>query len=89
VEAKKECGRNAPQDGNLNKEIYLSLDLLGVDRDSFGNNKFTYHSEYNIEYSGNLTGIYEKQIINLPLKKQNCFCQKRYCPISGTFLQHK
>ena len=73
AEAKKECGRSAPESGNLNKEIYLSLDLLGVDRDSFGNNKFTYHPEYNIDYSGNFTGIYEKQIINIPLENRTIF----------------
>lgn len=47
-------------------EITLSEKVLGTERDGFGNNKYTYHPEYNIEYSDNLTGLLEREISNLP-----------------------
>jgi hypothetical protein len=51
---------------DLNKEIFISEQLLGTDRDQSGNNKFTYHPEYKIPYTNSLNGVYENQINNLP-----------------------
>lgn len=51
---------------NLSKDIYISEVLLGVDRDQFGNNKFTYHPNYNIPYTDNLNGEFEQYINTLP-----------------------
>lgn len=52
---------------DLNREIYESENLLGTLRDDKGNNKFTFHPEYKIEYTGSETGKYENEIKNLPL----------------------
>lgn len=59
-----ETGRNTTADdrANLTKEIYVSEEHLGTKRDQFGNNKFTFHPEYRIEYSDSYTGIYEASI---------------------------
>ncbi len=55
---------NTPFD--LNKEVYQSEELLGTLRDERGNNKFTFHPEYRIDYTNKLNGRYEDKIINLP-----------------------
>src|SRR3990167_2757022 len=47
-------------------EIAFSEKLFGTERDRFGNNKFTYHPEYRLDYSTNLYGLYEKEITTLP-----------------------
>ena len=51
---------------NLSKEIYIAEDILGTLRNSRGDNKYTYHPEFNIEYSNNLYGFQEKEIISFP-----------------------
>ena len=51
---------------NTSHEIALSENILGTSRDVSGNNKFTYHPEYKIDYSNNLYGLYESTLINLP-----------------------
>ncbi len=51
---------------DLNKEIHLSEQLLGTDRDERGNNKFTFHPEYRIEYTKDFTGKYEEEIKSIP-----------------------
>ncbi len=51
---------------NLSKEIYIAEDILGTLRNSRGDNKYTYHPEFNIEYSNNLYGFKEKEIISFP-----------------------
>ena len=51
---------------DLSKEILLSERLLGTERDGAGNNKYTYHPEFNIEYSQDTTGVYEDQIAQMP-----------------------
>ncbi len=53
--------------GNLSEELLLSERLLGTERDGFGNNKFTYHPEYNLEYTDGLIGIHEEEIARAPL----------------------
>lgn len=44
------------------EEILISEQLLGTLRDNLGNNKFTFHPEYNIEYTNSLYGKYEATI---------------------------
>ncbi len=50
---------------DLNREILESERLLGTLRDISGNNRFTYHPEYKIEYTHSLIGKYENEINNL------------------------
>ncbi len=52
---------------STSKEIYEMEKILGTDRDGFGNNKFTYHPQYNYEYSKTSQGLYEQQIKNFPV----------------------
>lgn len=52
---------------DLNQEIYLSEDLLGTLRDERGVNKYTYHPEFNIEYTESYTGKYEQTIREIPI----------------------
>ena len=49
---------------DLTEEIYLSEKYLGTERDNLGNNRFTFHPEYRLEYTDQLTGKYEKTISN-------------------------
>ena len=51
---------------NTSREIVLSEKVLGTERDSLGNNKFTYQPEYKMEYSAYPNGIFEDVIRNLP-----------------------
>ena len=48
------------------KEIDESEKYLETKRDGFGNNKYTYHQEFNIPYSATKEGIYESTIKNFP-----------------------
>ena len=50
---------------DLTEEIYISEALLGTVRDKSGNNKFTFHPEYRIEYTDSLVGKYEASIAAL------------------------
>src|SRR3989338_10863118 len=47
---------------DLTNEILISERLLGTERDKLGNNKFTFHPEYRIEYTDNIIGKYETRI---------------------------
>src|SRR3989344_9338502 len=47
-------------------EIAISEKILGTERDSLGNNKFTYHPEYKLDYSEGIFGPGEDQITDLP-----------------------
>jgi hypothetical protein len=58
---------NPHQGQDLNQEIALSEQLLGTFRDSQGNNRFTYHPEFNLDYSHSQQGIEEEKIKTLPL----------------------
>jgi len=58
---------------DLTEEIYISEEILGTKRDLQGNNRFTYHPEYRLEYSQTLTGPQEKEIKNLPLRTRKNF----------------
>jgi len=61
---------------DLTEEIAISEKLLGTFRDEHGNNRFTYHPEYNLEYSQTLTGIHENEIKSLPVKTRGNFIAK-------------
>lgn len=58
-----DMGRN-PGGGVLDttEEIYISEQLLGTARDKTGNNRFTFHPDYNIEFTNSYYGIYEASI---------------------------
>lgn len=61
-----EKGRNPKgNELDLTEEIYISEQLLGTARDNLGNNRFTFHPEYRIEYSDSLMGKYEASIAAL------------------------
>lgn len=61
-----EKGRNSlSSELDVTEEIYTSEQLLGTARDKNGNNKFTFHPEYRIEYTNSLTGKYEASIAAL------------------------
>ena len=49
---------------STSREIYESEIFLGTDRDWAGNNKYTYHPEYNISYSTSTIGIHEQEILS-------------------------
>jgi hypothetical protein len=58
---------------DLTEEIYISEEILGTKRDIHGNNRFTYHPEYRIEYGQTQTGIEEERIKTLPLSTRKNF----------------
>lgn len=47
---------------NTSREVVQTENFLGTNRDSSGNNKYTYHPEYKQQYSNNLYGPEEKNI---------------------------
>lgn len=47
-------------------EVAIAEKVLGTERDENGNNKFTYHPEYKLDYSQSLYGQQEKTIIEFP-----------------------
>lgn len=51
---------------STSQDIVLSEEYLGTFRDERGNNRFTYHPEFNIEYTNSSIGLYEKEMINFP-----------------------
>ncbi|GAB4027540.1 MAG: hypothetical protein Fur0011_5880 [Candidatus Microgenomates bacterium] len=50
---------------DLNLEMLKTQEYLGTFRDGLGNNRYTYHPEYHVEYSDSLLGKYESDILNL------------------------
>jgi len=48
------------------REIYETEVLLGTERNDLGNNKYTYHPEFNIEYTDSTVGKFESTILNFP-----------------------
>lgn len=65
---------NRPQSGfSTPADIVLSEKYLGVFRDERGNNKFTYHPEYNIEYTNSVYGLYEKEMAAMPEESRSIF----------------
>lgn len=55
-----------PNGNNTSYEIALSEEILKTERDEKGNNSFTYHPEYKIDYVNNQIGLREEEIIKLP-----------------------
>lgn len=71
-------------DNDLSREILISERLLGTERDESGNNKFTFHPEYRINYTNNLIGAHEKEIQNIPLSERKVYERQeaaRYPPL--------
>lgn len=64
---------NPARSNNTSKEIDESEILLGTKRDEFGNNKFTYHPEFKLDYSNKTSGIYEDEIRRFTLKYRHEF----------------
>ena len=65
---------NRPQSGfSTSADIVLSEKYLGVFRDEQGNNRFTYHPEYNIKYSNSNIGLYEKELMAMPVESRSIF----------------
>src|SRR3989344_3635741 len=73
VQLFSEIGGPKKTGNNLSKEIQTSEMFLGTDRDPFGNNKYTYHPQYNISYTNSLSGQYEREINNLSVAKRTQF----------------
>lgn len=73
VQLFSEIGGPKKTGNNLSREIHTSEKLLGTDRDPFGNNKFTYHSDYNISYTNSLIGQFEREINSLPFSSRTQF----------------
>ncbi len=57
---------SVPAIKNTSREIDLSEQILSTRRDDFGNNKFTYHPDYKINYSDTHNGLFEDALKNLP-----------------------
>jgi len=84
-----EMGRMAKgQELDLTSEIYISEVLLGTARDELGNNKFTFHPDYKLNYTEDTTGIYEASIAALAKRvDRNVFVKSeatRYPPLYYT-----
>jgi 4-amino-4-deoxy-L-arabinose transferase-like glycosyltransferase len=60
--AQKGSPQNANSKYDLTKEIYTAEKLLGTSRDNLGNNRFTFHPKYRLDYSDSYQGIYEASI---------------------------
>jgi len=56
-----------------NQEIVVSEEILGTKRNIKGNNKFTFHPEYRIDYSDTVTGPQEEYLKNLPQEYRKNF----------------
>lgn len=52
-------------DLDMTREMYSTQELLGVLRDGYGNNKYTYHPEYHVPYTDSIVGQYEEEIKSL------------------------
>lgn len=50
---------------STSREIFVSEELLGTRRDGRGNNRFTYHPEFKIDYSKTYDGPHEVEIESL------------------------
>lgn len=61
---------------DLTKEILLSERILQVEREWSGNNRYTYHPEYNIPYSNGNNGWFEEEIRNFPMSERSILTRK-------------
>lgn len=55
----------AGEEWDMTAEMKGTQDYLGVFRDRFGNNSYTYHPEYNLIYTDSLIGEHESSILAL------------------------
>lgn len=82
-----EFGHPVPNDNkikDLSQEIFISEQLLGIERDVFGKNKFTHHPDYRIDYTPTTIGKYEPLINHLPKDSRTSFVKfeaTRYPPL--------
>src|SRR3989339_1851289 len=53
---------------DVTQEMYKTQEYLGTLRNDLGQNLYTYHPEYRIEYTDTLNGKYEEEIKNLNTK---------------------
>lgn len=60
-----ETGQTKLTGDNISQEIYLSQQILGTNRDNAGNNRFTFHPEFNSDYSPTIIGPQELTINSL------------------------
>lgn len=60
-----ESGKSPANGNNTSSEIAQSEKILRTERDKNGNNSYTYHPEFNIEYTNSYTGKYELYLANL------------------------
>lgn len=72
---------------DLSEEILISERILQTKRDGWGNNSFTYHPEFNLEYSDNFTGLREEEIKNLPIFLRKNFVKKEAATYPHLFYQ--
>lgn len=66
------------------KELHESEILLDVERGKLGMNRYTYHPEYNLEYTNTLFGKFEKEIQSYPISYRSEMVLKdssRYPPL--------
>ncbi|KKS86298.1 MAG: hypothetical protein UV59_C0001G0021 [Candidatus Gottesmanbacteria bacterium GW2011_GWA1_43_11] len=63
VEASSKTGEER---ATTSREIYESEVILGTDRNDLGNNNYTYHPEFNIEYTDTTEGKFESVIKSFP-----------------------
>lgn len=70
VQGLAEIGKVPSVNLDTSYEIALSEKILGTERDGFGNNKFTYHPEHRITYSGDHNGPFESVLSNLPVSSR-------------------
>lgn len=60
-----ESGKSPASGNNTSSEIVQSEKILKTERNENGNNSYTYHPEFNIEYSNSYFGIKELYLANI------------------------
>ena len=60
-----ELGVSSTGKADTSEEIAISEKIFGTERDGFGNNRYTYHPEFNIDYSDTNEGLFENYIESL------------------------
>ena len=64
VQDTAELGKT-PVGVDTSEKIAVSEKIFGTERDGFGNNRYTYHPEFNIDYSDTDEGLFENYIESL------------------------